>query len=60
MRDDRLSVIACPALVAELASVLRRDRFRRYLSLEEVDEYAGEIEGLCRMVDNPDPVPDGR
>jgi putative PIN family toxin of toxin-antitoxin system len=57
MRDDRLSVVACPALVTELASVLRRDRFRRYLSLEEVDEYAGEIEALCRMVDDPDPVP---
>jgi putative PIN family toxin of toxin-antitoxin system len=57
MRDDRLSVVACPALVAELTGVLRRDRFRRYLSLEEVDEYSGEIEGLCRMVDDPDPVP---
>ena len=43
--------------MAELGGVLRRDRFRRYLSLDEVDEYAGEIEGLCRMVDDPDPVP---
>lgn len=57
MRDDRLSVVACPALVAELAGVLRRDRFRRYLSLEEVDEYTGEVKGLCRMVEDPDPVP---
>lgn len=57
MREDRLSVVACPALVAELGGVLRRDRFRRYLSLDEVDEYASEIEGLCRMVDDPDPVP---
>ena len=43
--------------MAELGGVLRRDRFRRYLSLDEVDEYASEIEGLCRMVDDPDPVP---
>lgn len=57
MRDDRLSVVACPALLAELGGVLRRDRFRRYLSLDEVDEYAREIESLCRMVDDPDPVP---
>lgn len=49
MRDDRLSVVACPALLAELAGVLRRSRFRRYLSLEEVDESVGGIEGLYRM-----------
>jgi uncharacterized protein len=57
MRGDRVSVVACPALLAELGGVLRRDRFRRYLSLDEVDEYATEIESLCRMVDDPDPVP---
>ena len=27
-----------------------------YLSLEEVEEYVVEIEGLCRMVEDPDPV----
>ncbi|MGH9155049.1 MAG: hypothetical protein ACRD1K_04195 [Acidimicrobiales bacterium] len=37
--------------------VLRRDRFRRYLSFDEVDAYLLEIEVLCRMVDDPDPVP---
>lgn len=57
IRDDRLSAIACAGLLAELGDVLRRDRFRRFLSLEEVDEYIGEIEGLCRLIDDPDPVP---
>lgn len=54
---------ACqPSLPASWSSscegVLRRDRFRRYLSLEEVEEYVREIEGLCRMVDDPGPVPE--
>lgn len=50
MRDDRWSL-------ALVAGDLRRDRFRRFLSLQEVDERAGEIEGLCRLVDDTDPVP---
>jgi len=57
MRDDRLSVVAGPGLLSELGGVLRRDRFRRYLSLREVDEYLAELDALCRMVDDPDPVP---
>lgn len=52
MRDDRLSVVACPALLAELGGVLRRDRFRRYLSLDEVGEYASQRDREF--------VPDGR
>ncbi len=59
MRRDRLSLVACPVLLAELAGVLRRNRFRRYFSLDGVDDYVSEIEGLCRMVDDPgfDSVP---
>ncbi|MGI8776781.1 MAG: putative toxin-antitoxin system toxin component, PIN family [Acidimicrobiales bacterium] len=48
MRTDRLFAVACPGLLAELGDVLRRDRFRRFLSLDEVDDYVGEIETLCR------------
>lgn len=50
-------VVVCPTLLAELGGVLRRAKFRRYISLAEVDEYLSELEGLCRMVDDPDPVP---
>lgn len=57
MRADRLSAVACPGLLAELGDVLRRDRFRRFLSLEEVDDYVGEIETLCGMLEDPEPVP---
>ena len=57
MRADRLFAVACPGLLAELGDVLRRDRFRRFLSLEEVDDCVGEIEALCRMLEDPEPVP---
>ena len=57
VRDGRLTAIACATLLTELGGVLRRDRFRRYLSLDEVDAYLSEIEVMCRMVDDPDPVP---
>ncbi len=57
IRDRRLTAVACDKLLVELGSVLRRDRFRRYISLEEVDDYLVEIEMLCRMVGDPDAVP---
>ena len=55
MREDRLTVIVCPGLLAELGEVLRRPRFRRYLSLDEVDEYASEIEVCVRWSMTPTP-----
>ena len=57
MRDGRLSAVASSRLLIELRDVLRRDRFRPYLSHEEVDEYVVELEGLCRIVDDPRAVP---
>ena len=57
LRDGRLSVVASPNLIAELGDVLRRERFRRFLSVEEAEEYAAEIEGMCRIVADPPSVP---
>jgi len=45
--------VASGRLITELADVLRRDRFRKYLSLEEVEEYVAEIKAVCRTVDDP-------
>lgn len=58
MRDGQLAVVACDDLLRELGDVLRRQRFRRYLSLEEVNEYVSEIGALCRMVEDPHPIPE--
>lgn len=58
MRGGRLSAVASNRLLIELGDVLRRDRFRPYLSLEEVDEYVAELEDLCRIADDPYPAPE--
>ncbi len=58
VRDGRLSAVASSRLLIEVHEVLRRDRFRQYLSREEADEYVVELERLCRIVDDPDPVPE--
>jgi putative PIN family toxin of toxin-antitoxin system len=43
-REGRFDLVLSPKLLAELAGVLRRDAFRRYLTLEEAAEY---VEGLA-------------
>lgn len=57
VRDGRLVAVVSPKLLIELAGVLRRDRFRRYLSLDEVEEYVREVERLCRIAADPEVVP---
>ncbi|MDP9388615.1 MAG: ribbon-helix-helix protein, CopG family [Actinomycetota bacterium] len=47
LRGSRLAALSSRKLLTELGDVLRRDRFRRYLSLDEVEEYVAEIKGLC-------------
>jgi putative PIN family toxin of toxin-antitoxin system len=46
VRDGRLELVVSPHLLAELRAVLDRDKFRRYVSVEEVDEY---LEGLALL-----------
>jgi putative PIN family toxin of toxin-antitoxin system len=58
VRHGRLTAVASEKLITELGDVLRRGRFRRYLSLDEVDEYVNEIRGLCRPAVDPDEVPE--
>lgn len=57
LRNGRLSVVASPGLIAELGDVLQRERSRRFLSVEEAEEYVGEIKAMCRMVADPQAVP---
>lgn len=57
VRDGRLDAVVSPGLLTELREVLRRDRFRDYLSMDEVEEYVDEIGRLCRVVGDPDVAP---
>jgi putative PIN family toxin of toxin-antitoxin system len=56
-RDGVLDVVVSIHLLAEIRDVLRRPRFRRFLSLTEVDELIDEIGGFCRVEADPEPGP---
>ena len=57
LRDGDLEVVVSPKLLAELDEVLRRPKFRRFITLDEVDELVQEIALLSRV--EPDPAPGG-
>lgn len=57
VRDGRLDAVVSPGLLTELRELLRRERFRDYLSMDEVDEYVDEIRRLCQVVSDPDATP---
>lgn len=58
LRSGAFELIVSPLLLAELRDVLRRDKFRRYVSEAEADAYVELIrsEGVVR--DDPGPSPD--
>lgn len=43
VRDERVEVITSPRLLAELARVLARPKFRRYATVEEVEAFVAEV-----------------
>jgi putative PIN family toxin of toxin-antitoxin system len=53
--DGRIEVVGCPALLAEVASVLGRDRLRRYLSIEEARRFVADLPGVTTLVADPPP-----
>ncbi len=56
--DDRMEALTCPKLLAEVGSVLARDRLRRYLSLEEALNFLGDLATLTTLVSDPaEPYP---
>jgi predicted nucleic acid-binding protein len=52
--DGRWYSVVSPLLVEELTEVLRRDKFRRWLSLEEVELFVAGLVACCDV--QPDPV----
>jgi len=49
--------IVSPRLLAELGGVLRRDRFRAWLDLDQVASFLAEVERLAEVSDDPERVP---
>lgn len=61
VRDDRLEVVVSPKLLAELTAVLRRPKFRRYATVEEVDAFVAEVARYgTPLTDSADPPPASR
>ena len=53
IREDRLALVVSPHLLAELLGVLQREKFRRYVTLEEVELYVAGIASHAET--RPDP-----
>jgi putative PIN family toxin of toxin-antitoxin system len=51
--EGRLVLVVCPHLLAELLGVLRREKFRAYVTVEEAERYVAGI--AARAETHPDP-----
>jgi putative PIN family toxin of toxin-antitoxin system len=56
-RDDRFEMVVSPALLAELKGVLLRDKFRRYLSVDEVERFVALIRREAELRADPEDIP---
>ncbi len=45
-RDEQIELVVSPTLLGELSSVLAREKFRHWVTLEEARDY---VEGLARL-----------
>lgn len=55
LRAGAFELVTSPALLAELRAVLRRDKFRPYVSLEEAEEFVELIRRESTVVEDPEP-----
>jgi putative PIN family toxin of toxin-antitoxin system len=53
--DERIEVVGCPALLGEVASVLGRDRLRRFLSFDEARRFVADLAGVMTLSEDPPP-----
>jgi uncharacterized protein len=54
--EGRLGLIVCPHLLAELLGVLRREKFRRYLTIAEADRYVSGLASRAETHSDPHAV----
>ncbi len=58
LRAGAFEIIVSPMLLAELGEVLRREKFRRYISEAEADAYVELIRRESDVHDDPTPGPE--
>jgi putative PIN family toxin of toxin-antitoxin system len=56
LRDGAFELVISPLLVAELDGVLRRPKFRAYVTLDDVQTFVESIRGTAELVDDPEPA----
>jgi len=56
--DGRIQLVSSPSLLAEITSVLTRERLRRYLSLDEAERFVVDLASQTALgTDAPKPHP---
>jgi putative PIN family toxin of toxin-antitoxin system len=51
--ERRFELVACPQLLDELSGVLLRDKFRRYVTQDEVRQFVAGLAAVATVVDDP-------
>ena len=51
--DGRIELVTCPHLLAELAEVVERPKFRRYFSTDEARAFVEEVARRSQLQPNP-------
>jgi putative PIN family toxin of toxin-antitoxin system len=54
VRDGRLTLVVSPHLLAELLDVFEREKFRRYLTIEEAEQYVAGLASHAETLADPD------
>lgn len=57
LRAGAFELVTSPRLLAELRSVLRRQKFRRYVTAAEAEQYVALIRRESTVMDDPEPSP---
>ena len=57
--DGQFELVVSPMLLDELARVLSRDQFRRYLSQNEASLAVRSLAELAELIADPEPTPTG-
>lgn len=55
-QEGELTLIVCPRLLEEVRTVLRRPRLRRYVSLDEAEEYVELLRTTADVRDDPESI----
>lgn len=56
IREGRVAFVVSPHLLAELLGVLRREKFRRYVTIDEAEQYVAGLASLGETLPDPEAI----